>query len=216
MLLSEVRSSIRRKLDDQDYDGPTIDEAIGFFIDQLYNDSNIRRMEKSTAPILSQGATSIDLPVDFNKLISFSVVLPTNYNIDDSFVNYQDFTKLFSNYATVQPQPVSRWTIFGTTVRFSAPADTNYTFAFDYLRKPVRAIVDTDVIDIPDNYKELVVLGGTQRIMKINEDYDEGAFEANDLAAMVTSFIRNEGRGSGKTRPTIIRNNRGFRGRREF
>ncbi len=44
--------------------------------------------------------------------------------------------------------------------------------------------------------------------MEIDEDYAEGDQERSLLDPLVTTFIRNEARGGGKTKPTVIRTNR--------
>lgn len=212
MTLAELRTSIRGKLDDTQYDQTTIDEAINFVHFQIFNDHRIRFMETTDDLFISANDVTADLPDDLQAIINLHVTSPQVYNILDKYMEYGDFMKAYPGYQTYAAQQVHTWTDFGNAMRFSGPVLAATTINIDYLRRPQTLVNDTDISDIPDQYKEMVVLGGLYRAMKRNEDYGEAASENADYSALLTAFIRNEGRGGVKLGPTIMRTNRRGRG----
>jgi hypothetical protein len=96
-------------------------------------------------------------------------------------------------------------------MRFAAPLNANHTFAIDYLRAPNEMVNTGDTCELFSVYRELVARGTLVRIMRtINEDYQEADAEESKLNPLITAFVRNEGRGGGKTGPAaIVRTNRG-------
>jgi hypothetical protein len=208
MILSDIRASVRGRLDDTQYDQATIDEAINWFHYEVFNDHRIRFMESSDDIYVSAGDTSADMPDDMQTMLNVHVTSPQVYNILNRYMEYGDFMKNYPGYATYTPSQVQAWTDFGNGMRLAAPALTDATVSIDYLRRPQTLVDDNDTSDIPDQYGEMVVLGALARCMERNEDYGEAASERANLAPLVTSFVRNEGRGGMKIGPTIMRTNR--------
>jgi hypothetical protein len=212
MTLAELRLSIRGKLDDTQYDQTTLDEAINFVHSKIFNDHRIRFMETSDDLFVSPGDIATDLPDDMQTILNLHVTSPLVYNILNKYMEYGDFMKAYPGYATYSPGEVYTWTDFGNAMRFAVPVAAATTITIDYLQRPSLLVNDTDVSDIPDQYKEMVVLGALYRAMKRNEDYGEAATENGDYSDLVTTFVRNEGRGGIKLGPTIMRTNRRGRG----
>lgn len=212
MVLSDVRQSIRSRLDDSQYDQATIDEAINFVQFSIFNEHAIRFMETTDDVYVSAGDTSADLPDDIQTLLNVHLTSPQVYNLLTHYMEYGDFMKAYPGYATYTASQIYTWTDFAGAMRFAAPASTDAVISVDYMRVPALLINDSDVLDIPDNYKEMVVLGGLARCMERNEDYAEASSERNNYAQLLTGFIAAEGRGQLKAGPTIIRSNRRGRG----
>lgn len=208
MILSDIRSSVRNKLDDTQYDQATIDEAINFTQAKIFNDHRIRFMETTDDLFVSANDITVDLPDDMQVIINLHVTSPLVYNILDKYTEYGDFMKNYPGYQTYAASQIYTWTDFGNAMRFAAPVLAASTINIDYLRRPQLLVNDSDVSDIPDQYKEMVVLGALYRAMKRNEDYGEADSENADYADLVTTFVRNEGRGGIKLGPTIMRTNR--------
>lgn len=208
MILSDIRKSVRNRLDDTSFDQATVDEGINFFVNDLLTDHRIRFMEAEDDLYVSANDTFVDLPDDTQTLISLHVTAPQVYNIMNQYTEYGDFMKNYPGYMTYAPGQVYTWTDYANGMRLAAPALTDTTIHVDYLREPVTMVADTDVCEIPDVYKHMVVLGGLIYCMERNEDYSEASTERANLAPLVKTFIANEGRGQIKLGPTIIRSNR--------
>jgi len=212
MILSDIRFSVRNRLDDTSFDQSTVDEAINFVHDEVFNEHRIRFMETNDDLFVSPNDTTADMPDDMQTLINVHVTSPIVYNILNKYMEYGDFMKAYPGYMTYTPSEVYLWTDFGNAMRFASPVLAATTINIDYLRRPQLLVGDDDISDIPDQYKEMVVLGALARCMERNEDYGEASSERNNYNALKTTFIRNEGRGGIKLGPTIMRTNRRGRG----
>jgi hypothetical protein len=212
MTLAEIRLSVRNKLDDSQYDATLVDEAANWFVNEIFNNNRIRTMEETDTLQIAQGATSAAFPEDFQTLLNLSVTSPAIYTLMDNFMEYGDFIKLYPGFATYTQAAIRNWTDFANGMRFSAPANASHTVFIEYLRRPNTMEDDGDECEIPDAYRKMVTIGTLAEMMERNEDYAEAAQERNKLSPLVTTFIRNEGRGQTKVGPTIMRSNRrGYR-----
>lgn len=212
--LADIRAAVKDKLDDTGFSNDSIDRAANDFQFELFNDNRIRFMEKHT--VLSWGISEnhVDLPDDFMNLINLIVLDDANTprNITKTgYLNYDDFMERYPNFDTATAQKIRDWTFFGEGIRAQSPADATYNVPIDYLRSPVLMVDATDECELPINARELMTLGTLERIMRINEDYNEADFEQSRLTSLRTAFIRNYGRGGEKVGPQVVKTNRGIR-----
>lgn len=213
--LGDIRTSVRRKLDDSTFDAATIDEAANDFQFELFNDNRIRFMEESATLAIGSGVTGKDLPDDFMNLINFIVLddASTFRNITKTgYLNYDDFMELHANYSVAPASKILEWTFFGEGLRFQSATDSAYTANIDYTRSPALMVEASDECELPINARELMTLGTLERIMRVNEDYNESDAELDRLQSLRVAFIKNYGRGGEKVGPQIVKTNRGRRG----
>lgn len=208
MTLSEIIASVRRLLQDDEYDAVTITEAANWFVYELFNNNHIRLMETTTTLQMAEGDTTVSFPDDLMVWTTIYLTSPQVYDLYATYMQYGDFMKGYANFATATPAQARNWTDFNNGMRFTAPVSTDSVINLDYIREPVPMENDGDECEIPSRYAELVSKGTKARIMEIDEDYDEAKQERNLLAPLVTTFIRNESRGGGKTKPIVMRTNR--------
>jgi hypothetical protein len=199
---------------DSSYDLTLVDQAINWFINEVHNNSRIRYMETNDQLYISAGDTDVDMPDDFQTRLWMGLTSPQVVPLNKSFVEYNDFMQNYANYLTSNPAQIGVYTDFGEGIRFSAPSLTDAVINLDYLRRPTPMVNADDTTDMPDAYEELISKGALARLMEINEDYAEASTERNNLDPLLTTFIRNEGRGGAKVGPTIMRTNRGRLGAR--
>jgi hypothetical protein len=124
--------------------------------------------------------------------------------MSDFYREYRDFMNSHASFASNQAARASEWTMFGNGMRLSSPLLTDMSFQFDFVGEPKQMVKDNDDCPLPSRYSELVARGSKARILEIEEDYDYASQERKLLEPLVTTFIRNEARGGGKTKPTII------------
>ncbi len=212
----DVITAVRLKLSDTAFDQAMIIDAMNFFINELYHNTRTRRMETNDQIFVSANDTTADFPDDIDIRLGLTVTSPTTnvYDIEKLYMEYGDFMKMYPKWQTDSAYPITAWTDFGNAMRFSNPLNVDTTIDIDYLRTPVPAnlVADgttpTDTIELDSLYKELATLGTLARCMESNEDYAEASSERNNLASLVTAWIRNEGRGGGRSGPIIMRSNR--------
>lgn len=208
MQLKNIKAEVRQLLQDPDYDGDIIKTAANWFVFELANNNKLRMFEESDTMNASAGETTAEFPTDMLAWISIYTTAPRTYSVIDDYVEYPDFMGSYAGFATSASAQLGHWTQYGTGMRFSAPLNVDHDFQIDYIREPVPMEADSDECEIPARYAELVARGTKARILEIEEDYDIAQAERDIMDPLMTAFIRNESRGGGKTRPTVIRTNR--------
>ncbi len=210
MILQTVRQQVRSKLDDMEFDGNKVDMAINWFIFEILNNNRIRFMEDDVNVPITQGDIDALLPPEIQTATGILAVIPGTqpYSIFKHRFEHGDFMEKFADFSVATPTNVREFCFYGNKIRFAAPVLTGGNLFIEFVKRPTLAVADTDVLLIPDNYNELVVKGAVARVMEMNEDYAEADQERQTLEPLVTAFIRNEGRGSQHTGPTIMRSNR--------
>lgn len=211
MRLVDIKTKVRKLLQDDQYDGDLIRDAANYVVYDLFNNTKTRLMEESDTITALAGATAADFPSDMMNWISIYATKPQVFEITDNYMQYSEFMQRHAGFATASSGRVGDWTDFGNGMRFAQPLSVSHTFQIDYVREPIPMERDNDECELPDRYEELLLKGTKARIMEIDEDYAEGDQERALLEPLVTAFIRNEARGGGKTKPTVIRTRRGRR-----
>lgn len=212
MTLADIVKSVRGLLDDDAYDEDLITQAANWFVYELFNDTRTRLMETSDFVTALAGSTTADYPTDLQTIIGIYVTAPRVFQLNQP-MEYRSFMGQYADFASATPREIYSWVPFGNQMRFSAPLNVSHSFQIDYLRIPEAMESMSDECEVPDNYSELVAKGTLARIMEINEDYAEAKQERNNMAPLITTFKRNEGRGGGKVGPaSVMRTNRGRRG----
>ncbi len=213
--LGDIRASVRRKLDDLNFDTATIDEAANDFQFELFNDNRIRFMETNAVLAIGSGVTLKALPTDFMSLINLTVLDSASQFRDitkTGFMDYDSFMANYPNFSVATAGKIYTYTFFGEGLRFSASTDAAYNANLDYLRSPTLMEDASDECELPINTRELATLGTLERVMRINEDYNEADFEWTRLQSLRTAFIKNYARGGEKVGPQVIKTGRSGKG----
>lgn len=208
MTLADIKASVRGLLTDDQYDEDLITEAANWFVYELFNNTRTRLMESSDTISAAINDTTADFPSDMMTWIGIYSTSPSVAEITERHLPYKQFMQRHAGFATATAARLGDWTDFGNAMRFSAPLSVAHTFQIDYLREPTPMEDDGDDCEVPDRYGELVSKGTLARIMEINEDYAEASQERANMEPLVTTFIRNEARGGGKTGPIIMNSRR--------
>lgn len=214
--LGDIRTAVKDKLDDTGFSDASIDRAANDFQFEIFNDNRIRFMEENAVLAIGSGVTFKDLPDDFMNMINLTVLDSATQFRDitkSGYLNYDDFMIRFPNFSVAPTSRIFTYTFFGEGLRFSARTSAAYTANLDYVRSPVLMVAAGDYCELPINARELMTLGTLERIMRLNEDYNESDFEWNRLQSLRTAFIRNYARGGERVGPQVIKTNRGRRGR---
>lgn len=218
--LADIKSDVRGLLTDDSFDGDLITQAANWFQNQLFTDHRLRMAETSDTITALQAATEADFPEDMLTRIAIWATVPRVYNMKDFYEEYDSFMLNYANFATASQGQASAWTEFGKQMRFSQPLNAAHTFQIDYLRAPEQMEDDGDDCELSSVWRKLMAKGTLIGIMEINEDYEEADTERDNLDPLITSFVKLEGRGGGKTGPAaVMRTNRGrgvYRADRDF
>ncbi len=216
--LGDIQNSVRRKLDDTGFDAATITEAANDFQFELFNDNRIRFMEKNTTLAFALNEYTKPMPADFQTLINLTMVKSATqlFDLTDNYLDYDTFMNNYPNFAVSNVQQPNAFTYFGGDLRLSARSNGAYTMNMDYLRTPVIMVNTIDTCEVPIHFRELMTLGTLERVMRINEDYNESDEEVARLDRLRTAFVKQYGRGGVKVGPQIVKSNQRGQGRRAY
>lgn len=208
--LGDIIDAVRSDLDDDEIPASLITRKANDFQNALLSTHRIRFMEDSDTIIVSEGDYEADRPDDMLTLLEMTVFdSATQYrSIKDNYIDYNQFMRDFGNFKIATARKIYEWTDFGNGFRFAAPTDAQYTISIDYLRHPEQMANTGDEAEAPITYLEMYVKGTLARVMERDEDYDEGAQERGLLGELITTFVRNEGRGQIKIGPNIMNSRR--------
>lgn len=193
-------------LDDEEYDPDIIDRAINRAQREIYNKYELSFQEKIFSGTIPAGSTMFKYPSDVALVQNHVITSPdgAQMNIENKYLNFRDFTRLFPNPGSNSPGPISYWTSYGGNILTSCPTDKEYTLDLYYIKKPAKLIADTDVPEIPEEFGELLILGAYIRITKRNEDTDLAKIAIQDYATQLNDLVNRYG--YRKTGPIKMKN----------
>jgi hypothetical protein len=157
------------KLDDE-IDPQIIDNFINDTQRDIFNEFELPFQEKIFQGTIPAGSTMFQLPADLAQLQSYSMIGVSNFYKNK--MAFRDFFKVYPDAVNSTASAPAAWTQYAGNILLSTPTDKDYTFMVYYIKKPVTLDEDTSVPDIPEEFSELLVLGGFKRILERNEDYD--------------------------------------------
>lgn len=174
---SIVREVIIDKLDDDEFDTEIVKRFINATQRNIFNQFELPFQEKIFAGSVPQGEALFRLPSDVALVQSFVLTAPDGEQREMSarYIAFRDFNKLFPAPMAAQVGDLSQWTLYGDNIMLSSPTDKEYTLTLFYIKKPTALRDGTDVPEIPEEFRELLVLGAFKRIQERNEDYDQAA-----------------------------------------
>lgn len=203
MTKAEIREKIRRKIGDDEFDATTIDEAVNDYIREICTRVDFRFDQEEDATLtVSTGGSEFTVPTDLRRIDNLYII-----TADEE----ADLTDLESDKRSVRrqrlttPVPTGKpgtWCLYDGKVQFAVNADDNYTFEMDYLQTPGTLTNESDEPRIPTDYQECIILGGLERLHRVEDDYGISANERVILSGLEEQLINNWAvtTGTGKTR----------------
>ena len=173
--LARIRNRIAvDKLDDEEYDPSVIDNFINDTQRDIFSEYELSFMEKIYSGTIPTGVTMFNLPNDVSVVQSQVVTNPGGKQMDigDNYMPFREFNKRYPTPANNAAGPVRYWTSYAGKMILSQPTDGEYTMDIFYIKKPVYLSGDNDQPDIPEEFEELLVLGGFARVQDREGDTD--------------------------------------------
>lgn len=134
---------------------------------------------------LNASVTDLQVPINFQL---------TSPNASAGHMRYFPHQKFSRDYP--DPTALTRarpwlWSYFGSTLIVGpAPADQAYTFRLGYIKEPVTVASDTDVLDVPNSFREVVVLGMYSRALYSNDEFNKAQIVEQDYDIALQKMVR--------------------------
>jgi hypothetical protein len=178
--LAYIRNRVLNdKLDDTDYDPDIVDNFLRDAQRKIYNSYQLPFMEESFVGTLPPGSNRFNFPDDAQIPHGLIITDPEDLTfrkiLTDRYLAFRKFYELYPAAENNTPATPYQWTIYAGRIVFNCPTDKTYTMTMRYTQKAPVLKDDGDVPGIPEEFAELLILGGFYRVQRRNEDYDEAA-----------------------------------------
>lgn len=179
--LADLRSVVQDDLNDPSFNSTRLTRYLNRGQQLIFNTHMFKFCEKSVSGPLTIGQYTFDQQTDwqttfggvvYDSAVSNRVILKLDA---DSFMNNRDF---FDLYPTPDKYPNAAplaWTELGKQIYFQAPVDKAYVFKERYYRIPTDMSADSDVPDVPVEFRELLEAYALYRGEKQRGNHDVAA-----------------------------------------
>jgi hypothetical protein len=191
--LLDLRSRVRTKIKDSSYSAATID---GFINDAIVEIADLYPwiyFQKIVSGSLTNDEHTYEQQEDHQITSKLILLHPTqttsHWDITKYRKPWEEFFNLFPAPDTLDSAQPLYWTEYGNQIYFNCPADLAYLLRQFYQKIPDELEDDTDVPELPRNFREAIVLGATYRCEEERENDDIAALRRDEFGDRVSDLI---------------------------
>lgn len=175
--VAQYKTWVKNKLGDPSFDDATLTQLVGDANMEICNSAIWDFMEvPSYSATLTSGTNTFTQPSNLQAMLNFEILSPTSKALYLDYMPHQEFVQRYPNPAILTASQPSIWTTFGGALIFGpANADQNYTVQERYIKAPSAPTSDSAVLDVPDDFRELMVLGVYARGLEVADQPDYAA-----------------------------------------
>lgn len=205
--LGQLVTDVRNKLDDTSFDSTLLKEFINDAQRYLTNKHQWRFMEGNYQQVTVADDFDYTLNADVETVETLRYTAPDNEEKDltGDYIEPSEFDYKYPDPAADNSGKPHTWTIKEGELLLYPKPDAVYTLDIRYQKLPTELSADIDVPDVPERFKELLVLGALVRAHKFNDDYDLAQEEQSYMDEQVLDAVANTY--TRQSRPTIMRVN---------
>jgi hypothetical protein len=174
--LLDLRSRVRSKIKDSSYSASTID---GFINDAIVEIADLYPwvyFQKLVSGALTVGENTYTQQSDHQITTKLVMLHPTqttsNWDITGYRKPWEEFFELYPAPDTLSNSQPTYWTEYGNQLYFNCPSDLAYLLRQYYQKIPTELAADADVPELPQNFREAIVLGAAYRCEEERDNYD--------------------------------------------
>jgi hypothetical protein len=191
--LLDLRTRVLTKIKDTSYSASTIDGFINDAIVEIADLYPWTYFQKVVSGALTVDEYTYEQQSDHQTTSKLILIHPTNTT---SFWDITKYRKTWEEFFDIYPAPENLdsaqpvyWTEYGDQLYFNCPADLAYTLKQFYQRIPTELSADADVPDLPQNFREAIVLGAAYRCEEERGNDDIAAVRQNRFNDRVSDLI---------------------------
>lgn len=192
--LLDLRSRVRTKIKDSAYSSDTIDGYLNDAITEiadLYPWIYFQKLD--TSGTLTIGSNTYDQPSDHQTTTKLVLLHPTSATTHWDITKYrypwQEFFAIYPAPDTLNSSQPGYWTEYGGKIYFNCPSDLAYSVRQYYQKLPTELSSDSDVPELPANFREVIVLGAAYRCEEERDNYDIAAVLQNRFNDRVADLM---------------------------
>jgi len=191
--LLDLRSRVRTKIKDSSYSATTIDGFVNDAITEIADLYPWLYFQKLISGALSIGEYTYAQQSDHQSTTKLVIIHPTettsNWDITKYYTPWQEFFESSPAPDTQSNAQPLYWTEYGNQIYFQQPVDLAYTLRQYYQKTPTEVSADIDVPELPQNFREAIVLGASYRCEEERGNYDIAGVLQNRFNDKVSDLI---------------------------
>jgi hypothetical protein len=191
--LLDLRSRVRTKIKDSSYSAATIDGYINDAICEIADLYPWVYFQKLISGALTVGEHTYEQQADHQTTAKLILLHPTT---STSYWDITKYRKPWEEFFDVYPVPDALnnsqpiyWTEYGNQIYFNCPANLAYLLRQYYQKIPTELSTDAGVPELPQNFREAIVLGAAYRCEEERDNYDIAAVVQNRFNDKVSDLI---------------------------
>lgn len=191
--LLDLRSRVRTKIKDSSYSASTIDGFINDAIVEIADLYPWKYFQKVVSGALTEDEHTYEQQDDHQTTTRLVLIHPTN---TDSFWDITKYRKNSDDFFDLYPAPENLdssqphyWTEYGDQIYFSCPANLEYTLKQFYQKLPTELSADADIPELPQNFREAIVLGAAFRCEEERGNFDIAAILQNRFNDRISDLM---------------------------
>lgn len=186
--LSELVADVRKRAKDTTFDGDLITDFIQATQNEVLQRSRFPFMQALDTDTVAADSTDYQLSEDLDVILSLKLVDTEDAVWEPQYMPYAQFFESFDPESS-QPATPLFYSVFGDTVLFNAPLDRAYTVRVKYLKSPSVLSLDTDVPDVPERFKEVLIRGALARVEEFRDNYDIAALHQRKVEDLTEDML---------------------------
>ena len=192
--VANLVESVRKRAKDTTFDRDLIVEYLDEVSERVLGRSRFTFMQESDTDVVGSGDTELVLDNEIEVLYSFKLIDADGNVFRPVYVPYAEFFERFDTDEASASSP-SFYSWFGDTIIFATPLDRSYDVALKYLKTRQTLSSDTDVPDIPEKKREILIRGGLQGVEEYRGNHDIAALHEKKVEELAEDLL---GRSSGR------------------
>lgn len=191
--LLDLRSRVRTKIKDSSYLAPTIDGYINDAILEIADLYPWIYFQKLVAGALTIGEHTYEQQTDHQSTTKMILLHPTtttsHWDITKHRMPWEQFFDVYPAPDTLSNSQPVFWTEYGNQIYFNCPASLAYLLRQYYQKIPTELSADADIPELPQNFREAIVLGASYRCEEERDNYDIAAILQNRFNDRVSDLM---------------------------
>lgn len=184
--VATYQARTRVKLNRTSYDSTKLIQFADEANKEICNNRRWRFMEKTTTLSLVLGTTDYDMPTDYQAAINLTITDPDSYAKRLRYIPYESFDREWPDPTALTKTTPDVWMVFGSKIIVGPAApDQSYTARLRYLKNPSVITAATDLVDVPDEFAELMVLGMYRRALEASDNFNQAQVVAQEWEALM-------------------------------
>ena len=193
--LGDITTRVQQRVRDTNYSSTEINSYVNDTQNDVFNEYYLPFMQAvqnyTVTANISDITNGTGLPTNYIQAIS--LVLTTDgqeklieflpYRVLDTL--YPDPTDTLA-YTTGVP---IYWYFYNDTIRLFPAPDQAFTLTLQYNKKPTELTADSDVPEIPSEFREVLVMGAAYRVLQVKDNYDQASVLQNKYDEILQKLV---------------------------